>query len=102
MIKNIGVDLVISCWELRPDMSGLGLLKVVRADQEYSGVPFIMVVQSVTKNQVVEAGSAGVSDMMVRPFTKDSLAARGQSGHDRAGRSRNPGIPGPCTNRVSI
>jgi tetratricopeptide (TPR) repeat protein len=73
MIKNFDVDYVISAWQLQNDLSGLGLLKVVRADSEYSNVCFFLVVEEVTKLQVLEAGNAGVTDMIIRPFTQETL-----------------------------
>ena len=55
MIKNFDVDFVISTWNLR-EMNGLVLLKVIRADAAYADIPFLMLVEDVTKGQVVAAG----------------------------------------------
>lgn len=71
MVKNFDVDFIISSWHLAPDMSGLALLRVVRTDPNFTTIPFVLVVEEVTKTHVVEAGQAGVTDIIVRPFTSD-------------------------------
>ena len=76
MIKNFNVNLIISSWELMPDMSGLVLLKVVRADSAHNSIPFLLVVDEITRSQVVEAGAAGVSDIVVRPFNIELLSKK--------------------------
>ncbi|MFH1091463.1 MAG: tetratricopeptide repeat protein [Pseudomonadota bacterium] len=72
MMKNFQVDLVISSWYL-PDMSGLVLLKFVRAEETLAKIPFVMLVDQATKAHVFEAGAAGVTDMIVRPFTRETF-----------------------------
>ena len=71
VIRKSDVKLVICAWQLERDMSGFGLLKVVRSDEIHMDTPFLMVVDQITKKQVIEAGEAGVSDIILRPFTKD-------------------------------
>ncbi|MBW2622610.1 MAG: tetratricopeptide repeat protein, partial [Deltaproteobacteria bacterium] len=68
LFKNYKVDFVVSAWNL-PEMSGLVLLKIIRADSNNSSIPILLVVDSVTKVQVIEAGEAGVSDLVILPFT---------------------------------
>lgn len=72
MFKNYKVDFVVTAWDL-PEMSGLALLKIIRADIKSSSVSIFLVVESVTKAQVIEAGEAGASDLVVHPFTPDLL-----------------------------
>ena len=73
MIKTFQVAMVICSWRLSRDMSGLVLLKVIRADQAYAEIPFLMVVDEITRAQVLEAGQAGVSDIIVLPFDVDTF-----------------------------
>lgn len=73
LIKNFDVGLIISAWDLHPDMSGLGLLKIVREDEKYSWIPFLLVVPQITKHQVVQAGQAGVTDILIRPYSRDAF-----------------------------
>ncbi|MFH1135188.1 MAG: tetratricopeptide repeat protein [Pseudomonadota bacterium] len=71
LIKSYNIDFVISSWQLLPEMSGLVLLKVVRADAAFSATSFLLVVDEITKSQVIAAGEAGVTDIIIRPFTRD-------------------------------
>ncbi|MBF0529299.1 MAG: tetratricopeptide repeat protein [Deltaproteobacteria bacterium] len=73
MVRSTLVHLVISSWLLNENMSGLGLLRIVRGDINYSSLPFILIVDEITRNQVVSAGEAGVTDIVVRPFTREIL-----------------------------
>lgn len=75
MIKNFDADFVISTWHLR-EMNGLVLLKVIRADAAHASIPFLMLVEEVTKGQVVAAGEAGVNNMLLKPFTKAVFGAK--------------------------
>ena len=72
MVRHLGVHFVISAWDL-PEMTGLALLKIMRSDAAYANIPFLMVVDEVNKNQVLEAGEAGVTGIVKRPFTKEVL-----------------------------
>ncbi|MBW2621795.1 MAG: tetratricopeptide repeat protein [Deltaproteobacteria bacterium] len=72
MFKNFTVDMVICSWEM-PRISGLALLKLIRDDAEFSSTPFIMIVDQVTSKLVVQAGRAGVDDIILRPFTRETF-----------------------------
>ncbi len=75
MFKNYKVDFVVTAWDL-PEMNGMALLKIIRADAKSNAVPIFLVVESVTKAQVIEAGEAGASDLVVKPFTPDLLKSK--------------------------
>lgn len=66
------VDLIICDWNM-PNMSGLDLLKAVRADPNLKATPFVMVTAEAQKTRVVEAVQAGVSNYIVKPFTADAV-----------------------------
>ncbi|ACL02364.1 MULTISPECIES: chemotaxis response regulator CheY [Desulfatibacillum] len=66
------VDLIICDWNM-PNMSGLDLLKAVRADEKLKATPFVMVTAEAQKTRVVEAVQAGVSNYIVKPFTADAV-----------------------------
>ena len=72
MIKHLHPDAVISGWDL-PEMSGLTLLKIMRADTAHAHTPYILVMDDVSKTQVLEAGEAGVSDILARPFNRETF-----------------------------
>lgn len=64
--------LVISDWNMEP-MTGLDLLKEVRADESLRPVPFIMVTAESKTENVVAAKEAGVNNYIVKPFNAATL-----------------------------
>ncbi len=79
-LRDKDFDLVISDWNMEP-MTGLDLLKAVRADARLKALPFIMVTAESKTENVVAAKQAGVSNYIVKPFNaeilKQKLAAVG-------------------------
>ncbi len=64
--------LVISDWNMQP-MTGLDLLKEVRADARLKDMPFIMITAESKTENVVAAEAAGVSNYIVKPFNAETL-----------------------------
>jgi two-component system chemotaxis response regulator CheY len=64
--------LVISDWNMVP-MTGLDLLKEVRADQRLKDMPFIMITAESKTENVVASKQAGVSNYIVKPFNAETL-----------------------------
>jgi two-component system chemotaxis response regulator CheY len=64
--------LVISDWNMAP-MTGLDLLKEVRADARLKTTPFIMITAESKTENVVAAKQAGVSNYIVKPFNAETL-----------------------------
>lgn len=71
--KNYG--LIISDWNMEP-MSGLDLLKQVRAGANNNKVPFIMVTAESKTENVIIAKQAGVSNYIVKPFNAETLKTK--------------------------
>ena len=67
-----GYDLVISDWNMEP-MSGLELLKKVRADEKMKDMPFVMVTAESKAENVIAAKQAGVSNYIIKPFNAQTL-----------------------------
>lgn len=67
--------LIISDWNMDP-MTGLQLLKEVRADSKLSTVPFIMVTAESKTENVVAAKQAGVNNYIVKPFNAETLKTK--------------------------
>jgi two-component system chemotaxis response regulator CheY len=65
-------DLIISDWNM-PKMTGIDLLRKVRADSRYAGTHFIMVTAEGKRENVISAVQAGVSNYIVKPFTAATL-----------------------------
>lgn len=72
-LKNYG--LVISDWNMEP-MSGIDLLKHVRALPTNGNVPFIMVTAESKTENVIAAKQAGVSNYIVKPFNAETLKGK--------------------------
>ena len=68
--RNYG--LVISDWNMEP-MTGLQLLKEVRADNKLKQTPFIMITAESKTENVVAAKEAGVTNYIVKPFNAATL-----------------------------
>jgi two-component system, chemotaxis family, chemotaxis protein CheY len=68
-------DLIISDWNMVP-MTGLDLLRKVRADAKLRHIPFIMVTAESKTENVITAKQAGVSNYIVKPFNADTLRAK--------------------------
>ena len=71
-IRQHNYGLVISDWNMEP-MSGLDLLRKVRADERVSKLPFIMVTAESKTENVVVAKQSGVNNYIVKPFTAQVL-----------------------------
>ena len=75
MLQSRRVDIVLSDWNM-PVMTGLELLKAVRADKNLSYIPFIMITAEADRLRVIDAIASGVSELLVKPYTSDSLSTR--------------------------
>nr|WP_320015909.1 response regulator [uncultured Desulfobacter sp.] len=73
VLESQKIDLIISDWNM-PKMTGLELLKKVRASTEYKKTPFLMVTAEAQKQNVIEAVQAGVSNYVVKPFTAEAIS----------------------------
>ena len=71
-------DLVISDWNMTP-MTGLDLLRQVRADARLKRIPFIMVTAESKTENVITAKQAGVSNYIVKPFNAETLRMKIES-----------------------
>jgi two-component system, chemotaxis family, chemotaxis protein CheY len=63
---------IISDWNM-PVMTGIELLRAVRADDKLKTIPLLMVTAEAQKENLVEAIKAGVSNYIVKPFTAEVL-----------------------------
>ena len=67
--------LVISDWNMEP-MTGIQLLREVRADSKLKNLPFIMITAESKTENVVAAKQAGVSNYIVKPFNAATLKTK--------------------------
>lgn len=69
------VDLIVSDWVM-PKMTGIELLRAVRATPTLQALPFIMLTSEGKKEQVVEAIKERVNGYIVKPSSIGTLAAK--------------------------
>jgi len=75
MMRENSYGLVISDWNMEP-MTGLQLLKEVRADAKLKATPFIMVTAESKVENVAAAKQAGVNNYIVKPFNAETLKTK--------------------------
>ena len=71
-LKNGQFDFVVSDWNM-PNMTGIELLKAMRADPQLKGTPLLMVTAEAKKENIIEAATAGANGYIVKPFTAATL-----------------------------
>ncbi len=75
MLQKNPADFIVSDWNM-PKMTGIELLKKVRADDNLKDIPFLMVTAEAQKENIVEAVKAKVSNYIVKPFTPETLGEK--------------------------
>ena len=66
------IEFIISDWNM-PNMTGIELLRKVRASEEFSDLPFLMVTAEAQQENIIEAVQAKVSNYIVKPFTAETM-----------------------------
>jgi two-component system chemotaxis response regulator CheY len=72
MLQAGNFDFLVTDWNM-PGMTGIELLKHVRADAKLKTMPVLMVTAEAKRDQIVEAAQAGVNGYVVKPFTAAAL-----------------------------
>jgi len=67
IIKDQKIDLVICDWNM-PEMTGVELLKKVRANDLLKNIPFIMVTAESKTKISIEEGEEHLTDYIAKPF----------------------------------
>lgn len=65
-------DFVVSDWNM-PNMTGIELLREIRADAKLRHLPVLMVTAEAKRENIIEAAQAGASGYVVKPFTAATL-----------------------------
>jgi two-component system chemotaxis response regulator CheY len=74
-LRDKDYGLVISDWNMEP-MTGIQLLREVRADSKLKNLPFIMITAESKTENVVAAKEAGVNNYIVKPFNAATLKTK--------------------------
>lgn len=72
MLESGHYDFLVTDWNM-PGMSGIDLLRKVRASDKLKGMPVLMVTAEAKRDQIIEAAQAGVNGYVVKPFTAQVL-----------------------------
>ena len=72
VLNKDNIDFIVSDWNM-PKMTGIELLRKVRASEEYGDLPFLMVTAEAQQENIIEAVQAKVSNYIVKPFTPETL-----------------------------
>ena len=67
-LKSGGIQFVITDWNM-PNMTGIELLKAIRADATLKHLPVLMITAEAKKENIIEAAQSGASGYIVKPFT---------------------------------
>ncbi|MDO6384943.1 MULTISPECIES: chemotaxis response regulator CheY [Uliginosibacterium] len=70
-----GFDFVVTDWNM-PNMTGIELLKAIRANAQLSHLPVLMITAEAKKENIIEAAQAGASGYIVKPFTAATLSEK--------------------------
>ena len=68
MLQQGDFDFLVTDWNM-PGMTGIDLLRKVRADERLRHLPVLMVTAEAKREQIVAAAQAGVNGYVVKPFT---------------------------------
>lgn len=66
------IDFIISDWNM-PQMTGIELLRKVRASEDFGHLPFLMVTAEAQQSNIIETAQARVSNYIVKPFTAETM-----------------------------
>lgn len=72
MLRQQSFDLVVTDWNM-PNMSGIELLREIRAEPKLKAMPVLMVTAENNRDQIIAAAQAGVNGYVVKPFTAVTL-----------------------------
>ncbi len=72
ILQREKIEFIVSDWNM-PQMTGIELLRKVRADEKLCDTPFLMVTAEAQQENILEAVQAKVSNYIVKPFTADTL-----------------------------
>ena len=72
-LKDGDFALMITDWHMQGGMSGLDLVRDVRADERLAPLPVLMLTGQSGRAQIVTAMQAGVTAYLVKPFTTAAL-----------------------------
>jgi len=74
-LKQEPFELVVADWNM-PEMSGIELLKAMRADESLESIPFLLVTGDDNQDNIMDAIKAGISNYMTKPYDAKVLSEK--------------------------
>jgi len=71
-LKGGNFQFVVTDWNM-PVMTGIELLRAIRADATLKHLPVLMITAEAKKENIIEAAQSGASGYIVKPFTAATL-----------------------------
>jgi two-component system chemotaxis response regulator CheY len=71
-LKGGNFQFVVTDWNM-PNMTGIELLRAIRADVALKPLPVLMITAEAKKENIIEAAQSGASGYIVKPFTAATL-----------------------------
>ena len=72
ILNKDNIQFIVSDWNM-PKMTGIELLRKVRASEEFADIQFLMVTAEAQQENIIEAVQAKVSNYIVKPFTAETM-----------------------------
>ncbi|WP_199096926.1 chemotaxis response regulator CheY [Dyella sp. ASV21] len=72
LLRSTPFDMVVTDWNM-PNMTGIDLLRAIRAEPTLKSIPVLMVTAENNREQIIAAAQAGVNGYIVKPFTAATL-----------------------------
>lgn len=82
ILKSGNFDFLVTDWNM-PGMTGIDLLRAVRADESMATLPVLLVTAESKKDQIIMAVEAGVNGYIVKPFNAATLEEKIKKIFDR-------------------
>ena len=71
-LRGGNFQFVVTDWNM-PNMTGIELLKEIRADAGLKNLPVLMITAEAKKENIIQAAQSGASGYIVKPFTAGTL-----------------------------
>lgn len=75
LLRQGNFDFLVTDWNM-PGMTGIDLLRAVRADPNLASLPVLMVTAEAKREQIIEAAQSGVNGYVVKPFSAQTLKVK--------------------------
>jgi two-component system chemotaxis response regulator CheY len=85
-LSSGGYEFVVTDWNM-PNMTGIELLRAIRAAPTLSHLPVLMITAEAKKENIIEAAQAGASGYIVKPFTAVTLSEKMSKIFEKMGKS---------------